>query len=83
MKFFCYDPNGRGFDIFKTAEEAKAAAEKALDDERAEADEGWNEEVERIYWGEIKGHVVEIERRPAEPGMPFDEIVDYALKSPE
>jgi len=53
------------------------AAEKALELEREAGNNGWNEEVERICWGEIREHVVESVRHPAEPGMPFDEVVDY------
>lgn len=39
------------FECHKTAEEAIAAAEAAIDDYRGDACDGWSEEVESICWG--------------------------------
>lgn len=52
-KYFCYDPV-TGFETYKTDGEAKQAAEDAIDYYRYNADEGWNEEVSGVCWGEIK-----------------------------
>jgi hypothetical protein len=66
-KFFSNDPNGDGFCFHETAESAEAAAQNALDQERDAAadDEGWDESVTDICWGEIKQRAVEVERRPS------------------
>lgn len=56
-KYFCYDPD-TGFDTYETPEQAKEAAEVAIDYYRDNADEGWNEEVCGVCWGEIKQHTV-------------------------
>ena len=63
-------------------DEAKARADKALDMDRDEAAEGWSEEVTQICWGEVRGRVVETERRPVTPedNLDCDEVVDYALQ---
>lgn len=54
MKYFSYDPED-SFRFHATAEEAKKAAEQALDYCRDEApDPGWPETTDRICWGEIK-----------------------------
>jgi hypothetical protein len=80
--FFSYDPND-GFDTHETADQAMAAAEKALDRYRNEAPDGWDEDVTGVCWGEIKQITVETERRPrtdddiCEPCLL--EIIDYGL----
>jgi hypothetical protein len=53
MRYFCFD--GQDYLTFDTAEEAKDAAEKALDYFRSEADSDgeWSEDVERVCWGRI------------------------------
>jgi hypothetical protein len=56
-KYFCYDPD-TGFDTYKTAEEAMQAADDAISYYRDNADEGWNEEVSGVCWGELKQHTV-------------------------
>jgi hypothetical protein len=79
-RFFAYDPNGGGIDFFKTAKEAKDHASKAFDEEQnIAADDGWQEEVTSLCWGEIKEGVVEVSRREDESGK-FDVIIEYALK---
>lgn len=79
--FFSYDHED-GIEFHETAEEAKARAEKALDMDRDEAAEGWSEEVTQICWGEVRGRVVETERRPVTPedNLDCDEVVDYAMQ---
>ncbi len=78
--FFSFDTED-GIEFHKTAEEAKAKAEKNLDLCRDYADDGWDENVQDICWGEVRGRVTETERRPCTPEdcMDCDEIVDYAL----
>lgn len=81
--FFANDPMGFGVQFFDTADEARACAEKALEDYRDCADEGWDETVTSICWGRVCGGIVETERRPCEPGeYEFDEWVDYGLRPP-
>jgi len=83
MKYFSYDPNGDGFQTHETSEEAKKVAEDALENEREEAIEEWNEEVTEICWGEIKQHIAETNRRPINDQDPcrFNcaEYVEYEL----
>jgi hypothetical protein len=81
-KYFSYDPYD-DFEFYDTEEEAKAAAQRVLDGEREEAYEGWSEDVDKIFWGEIRQHVVETMNRPrtdADHGdSEFDTVVDYGL----
>jgi hypothetical protein len=82
-RFFAYDPNGGGIEFFDTAKEAKEYAHNAFDEEQSVgADSGWNEDVTRLCWGEIKEVVVEVGRRKDASGK-FDVIIDYALRSPK
>ena len=90
LKFFSYDPDD-DFVLHKTRDDAEGAAESALalfrDD--AKRDGYWDEEVNRIHWGQIQvlGEVVEVERRPPRPNEDVsgdcDEIVDYGLRNSE
>lgn len=70
--YFSYDPDC-GFEQHDTAEEARKAAETALDHYRDQAADGWSEEVESICWGEIRGSVRETEREEVPPGVTVDE----------
>lgn len=79
-EWFSHDPEGHGLEFHETEAEAKAAAEKALDDYRDDAGDGWAESVTGVCWGRLFGQIVETERKPAEEGEPFDETVDYGLK---
>lgn len=82
-KFFCYDPNGGGMDFFDTSEEAKAAAVRGFEFEQQEAaDDGWNENVHELCWGEVREAVVETARRDVndDEDHRFDEIVECELK---
>ena len=82
FRFFSYCPDCL-FDIHRTAEEAKQAAEDHLEHYRNEAGDGWSEDVTGVCWGEIKQETVETERRArTDDDMcdpEFAEIVDYGL----
>lgn len=79
-KFFMYEPDN-GFETYKTAEEAKAAAQDAIDYYRADAGDGWPEEVEQVCWGEIKQETIQVGLRPREEDDPgsCEMICDYQL----
>lgn len=81
-KYFGYCPES-GFELFATAEEAKAYADLSLEWFRAEAGDGWGEQVDQICWGELKQEVVMTEHRPwTEEDGPvgqFDYYADYGL----
>jgi hypothetical protein len=62
--FYSYDPED-GIAFHATAEEAKARAEKALDDANfhaADSDWSWNENEDEISWGEVRGKVTVTDR---------------------
>lgn len=64
--FFSYDPEGDGFTVHETAEDAKKAACDSLDWSRDDAaDGGWLDEPTGICWGEVMGRVVETSRKSA------------------
>lgn len=73
--WFCYDGNGHGFQLFESAEFAKAAAEKALSEERSNArnEHGWPPEGVDICWGQVVGQ--------ARPSGEILTIPDYGLES--
>lgn len=50
FKYFVYDPDS-GFETYRTAEEAKAAAKEAIDYYRGDAIDGWPDEVSQVCWG--------------------------------
>lgn len=81
-KFFSYSDDGF-LETFDTLEKAAAQAEISLNNCRDEAPEGWSEEVVNICYGEILGHIVETEHRPAKQGdqcfPDCADYVDYAL----
>lgn len=83
-RFFSFDPEG-DFELHDTAEQAQAAAQSSLDQYRDEAPDGWNENVDRVCWGEIREQVVETMRRPYDPKQDFfmdpecECVVDYGL----
>ena len=68
QRFFSYDPEDGRVKFHDTAEEAKAAAVKAFDYYQDDAAEGWDEAVDDVCWGEVKGRVSitkRIERPPS------------------
>lgn len=79
-RFFMFEPDS-GFETYKTAEEARAAAEEAIDYYRGDAVDGWPDEVSQICWGEIKQESQQTGLRPREEGDPgsCEMICDYAL----
>jgi hypothetical protein len=74
MRFFSYDPNGDGYQTHKTDAEAKDAAKSAIDAEREEAQEGWDDSVTEICWGKVV-------QRASEVALPEkgNDCVDYIL----
>lgn len=80
-QFFMFDPDN-GFETYPTAEEAKTAAEEAIDYYRGEAADGWADEVAQVCWGEIKQESQQVGLRPCEEGDPgsCEMICDYALE---
>jgi hypothetical protein len=88
MKFFSYHPcDCPALRLHETAESAKARAEKDLDQERFEAQEGWSQEVmdNPICWGKISEIMTQTERRKPradEKANGIDEVLNYQLKSP-
>lgn len=88
MKYFSYDPEGDGFTLHKTAEEAKKAAEDDISCYRDMAHEGWDDSIHQVCWGELKqvaSKVREMNKEEAEHAgiyfdNSFDTICDYELK---
>lgn len=91
--WFSYDP-GDGYETHDTEAEARERAEKALQYERDEAGDGWNEEVTQIAWGKVIQRVEEKWRKHKPPPdqidedgydeegnnwSQFDELVEYHL----
>ena len=78
--FFMFDPDN-GFETYETAEEAKAAADEAIDYYRGEAGDGWPEEVSQVCWGEIKQETQQVGLRPLdkEDSGSCEMICDYEL----
>jgi len=68
-----------------TAQEAREAAQRYLDDERDACDPSWSESVTSILWGKVLGECQEIEDREVAEDEQFshghevDRIVDYAI----
>lgn len=52
-KFFVN--TGDGTDLYDTAEDAAAAAQRAIDGWRDCCDTDWPEEVDNVYWGPVFG----------------------------
>lgn len=80
--WFAYDPSD-SFSTFATEAEARACAEEWLEAYALDACEGWDEAVEQVCWGQIRGRIVETERRPVSDddsvNSAIDEYVSYAL----
>ncbi|HDD9437506.1 TPA: hypothetical protein PBQ57_002890 [Escherichia coli] len=72
------------FKCHKTAEEAIAAAEAAIDDYRGDASDGWSEEVESICWGVIIQQATKVgerKKRKCDRVSPWIErVCDYELR---
>ena len=82
--WFCVD-SCNNIQVFDTEEQAKKAAECALQAERDDCgDTGWSEDVTNIMWGKIYGRCeLEFERPRTDDdtGVPstFDTVCDYHL----
>ncbi len=76
-RYFAYDPDG-GLETFVTEQEAIAFANKVIDDYRDAADDGWDDLVEQVCWGEIKQKAVMDNQKPG-PGTAFCYACDYGL----
>lgn len=86
-RFFSYDPNDR-IRFHNTAKEAKAEAEAALAAYRGDAaDDGWDENVDEVMWGEVKGIATKSTTTAGEGetwnGEPVTEWVHFNLKKPQ
>ena len=87
-KYFSYDPEGDGFTLHNTAEEAKNAAEADLSCHRDMASEGWSDSVSFVCWGEVKQRAFKVNEMTKEEAEhqgvyfdnSFDSICDYELK---
>lgn len=81
FKYFMYDPDC-GFETYRTAEEARAAAKEAIDYYRGDAVDGWPDEVSQVCWGEIKQESQQTGLRPRSEEDPSycEMICDYELK---
>ena len=88
MKFFSYDPEGDGFTLHATAEEAQAAADNDISCHREFACEGWSDSIQHVCWGELKQKAVMVREMSKEDAEhqeiyfdnSFDTICDYELK---
>jgi len=77
--FFSYHPED-GLCTFKTIDEAKRDAQECLDAEREQArSDEWQDSVEEIFYGEIKGR--SIMTTYEEPRVsPAKVVVEFELK---
>lgn len=64
-QFFSYD--GQNFETHNTEQEARDAAEDALEFFRGEASDGWDDESMHVCWGRLMQSVQVTKERPAEP----------------
>jgi hypothetical protein len=88
MKYFSYDPEGDGFTLHNTADEARKAAELDLSCHRDDATEGWSDSVESVCWGELRQLAMKVREMTKEEAEhqgiyfdnSFDTICDYELK---
>lgn len=62
FKYFSYCPES-GFETHQTKKEAEKSAQESIDYFRDYADEGWDEAVNNVCWGEINQHTVMIDQK--------------------
>lgn len=76
--FFSYSADG-GFVLHETAEQARSSAQHEIDLYRADAAEGWPEDVATVCWGKVMGRALQEEC--AEPYLQSSsaELVNYRL----
>jgi len=78
-RFFVHDPDGN-VEKFRTQQEAIDKANSLIEFYRENsADDGWDELVGQIFWGEIKQTAEMVNKEPAPEGSSFDYSCDYAL----
>ena len=68
MRWFHHDPED-GITFHDTAEQAKAAGERAMDDWRDHAGDGWPENITDVCWGAIHAHATEVSRLEIPEGI--------------
>ena len=95
-KYFLYDPEGCGFELYESEEKRDADAEEAI---RMYLDDGWGEDVDRVCTGIVTHTATEVEVKNRPPEEELDEngcdedgtywdsdwhtICDYKLIAPE
>lgn len=78
-KYFVYSPDA-GFETFDTAAEAEAVAEDLISGYREDAyEDGWDEDVEGVCWGEVVQRAVMVQCGPAPDQVNGSYPCDYAL----
>ncbi len=90
FRYFAYDPNDC-CQLFKTKEEAIEFCKKALETYHEECyDDGWDEDVELLCWGEIKeiATICDVEPWPNDDNdedfePPFEYSCNYKMKPPK
>ena len=77
-RFFLYDPEGDGFMFFRSAEERDAAAGETIS---VYLDDGWAEEVEGVFAGEVTHHTIRtnVTRKPKREHFDSEEDFDDAM----
>lgn len=79
-KYFVYSADS-GFETFATPEEAEAVAEDIISQYREDAyDDGWDDDVESVCWGEISQKAAMIDVRPTQDQVTGRYPCDYTLK---
>lgn len=74
-RWFSYDPDN-GFEYHDTPEAARADALRIID---SCLNEGWEEDVEQVLWGQVCERATQVNERP-DPSGEFDYLCDYELK---
>ena len=69
-QYFVHDGDGC-IDFYDSPEEARAVAKEWIESYRDSPE--WDEAVERIWWGLVRQHAVQVD-------VPGTEFVDYVLK---
>lgn len=86
INFFSYETD-RGFETFKTAEEAISSAQGAIDDYQGDACDGWPDEVDSVCWGVVMQEARQCNNRPRDEedthlAEHIEYICDYELSPP-
>lgn len=78
--WYVYDPE-EGMDTYATEDEAREAAEAALEHFRDKSSDGWHEDMASLQWGRLVPHqwACEVNRREAPEGSEHDYLCDYQL----